>query len=405
MKKLRFMNGQINNFRRSDTLLWLVIFIISIFSLILIKSVSRDVIDYFTTQLIAILVGLIGAVILQSINYEQIAKGWLWIAFFCIVLVVYTLFFGITIEGMSGVNARAWIKLPGGINFQPSELVKIGFIITFSKHIDIIKKNNALKKFRCIMFLAFHALVPIILTHLQGDDGAAIIFMFITLFIMFNAGVQIRYFVVLIVSGIVSFPLIWKYILADYQKQRLLNQLNPEADPLNMGYQQIQGKLSIGSGGLFGTGLFNGSRVEDRLVPIQESDFIFSVVGEELGFLGCILVLLLIFFLIARIFVTAKKSNNFLGSAICFGYIGLIASQTIFNLGMCLSLLPVMGVTLPFFSAGGSSVACLYIGIGIIQNIFLKVNERRRFGNKSEVKLKVKRTKPEIKPNCDVNDG
>ena len=154
--------------------------------------------------------------------------------------------------------------------------------------------------------------------------------------------------------------------------------MNPEADPLNMGYQQIQGKLSIGSGGIFGQGLFRGWRVENGVVPIQESDFIFSVAGEELGFIGCISIVLILFFIILRIGFIALKSNTTEGFLICSGFLGLITFQTIFNLGMCLSILPVMGVTLPFFSAGGSSAACLYFAVGIIQNVYLNRSQIKK---------------------------
>ena len=221
-------------------------------------------------------------------------------------------------------------------------------------------------------------MIPVVLTHLQGDDGAAIIFLCIAAVMAFMAGVKFRYFLYAITFAALMMPLAWNFLLADYQKQRILSQMNPEADPLNMGYQQIQGKLSIGSGGIFGTGLFKGPRVANNVVPIQESDFIFSVAGEELGFVGCLLIIVLLFALIFRIGQIANKSNDINGSLICFGFIGLIASQTIFNLGMCLSLLPVMGVTLPFFSVGGSSAACLYLGMGILQNIYLNRDETKK---------------------------
>lgn len=358
-------------FRRTDKILWLITLLISSYCLLLLASVSRTGEDYFFTQLIAIVMGYIGAVLLTLIDYRDIAKAWRWIAVFCVLFIVYTLIFGITVAGSAGVNAKAWIKLPGGITFQPSELVKIGFIITFSKHLSLLKEKNRLKSFYHIVLLAAHALVPMLLTHLQGDDGAAIIFfcMFVTM--SFAAGVPLRYFSLLFSIILIGIPFAWKYILADYQKHRLINQFNPEADPLGTGFQQIQGKISIGSGMLWGRGLFQGPRVEHGAVPIQESDFIFSVAGEELGFIGCTLVLGLILALLGRSFYVAAKSCDDLGSYICFGFFGMIASQTIFNLGMCLSLLPVMGVTLPFFSAGGSSAACLYLGIGLVQNVYM----------------------------------
>lgn len=358
-------------FWRSDKILWSIGLLISIYCLILLKSVSRVGVNYFMTQLAAIILGYIGAICLSIVDYRVIAKYWKWIGAFCILIIVYTLFFGIAVQGSSGVNAKAWIMLPGHITFQPSELVKIGFIITFAKHLSILKEKKLLNLFIHVALLGVHALVPIMLTHLQGDDGAAIIFFFMFITMTFIAGVQIRYFVGLFAAIVLAIPIAWKYILADYQKLRVINQFNPEADPLNMGYQQIQGKISIGSGGLFGKGLFNGPRVGIGSVPIQESDFIFSVAGEELGFIGCSLIIILLLALMFRTFYIGIKSCDDLGKLMCFGFLGMISAQSIFNLGMCLSLLPVMGVTLPFFSAGGSSAACLYLGLGLLQNVYI----------------------------------
>lgn len=368
-----------NCIKYSDKFLWSIILFVAIYGLTLVASISREGFNYFFVQSISILIGLLGAIILQTIDYKFISKASIWIGIFGIALIIYTLFMGITIEGASGVNARAWIKLPGGITFQPSELVKIAFIITFSTHVANITEHGGMQSTKNILLLFSHALIPVILTHLQGDDGAAIIFLCIAMTIAFIGGVPIKYFLYTVISSIILAPIAWHFILADYQKKRILSQLNPEADPLNMGYQQIQGKLSIGSGGVYGLGLFKGPRIANNVVPIQESDFIFSAAGEELGFIGCTLIIALIFALILRIAYIARKSQDCVGTLICFGFIGLIASQTIFNLGMCLSLMPVMGVTLPFFSVGGSSAACLYLAIGIIQNIYLNnVNPIKR---------------------------
>ena len=372
---MNFFKSIQNCIKYSDKILWSIILVIALYSMLLVASVSREGFNYLTIQFISVMLGVIGALLLQTINYKVISKYYIWIGVFCILFIIYTLFMGVTVEDSSGVNARAWIKLPGGITFQPSELVKIGFIITFAKHLSIVKNTDNFKDIKNICLLGAHALIPVVLTHMQGDDGAAIIFLCIAITMSFMAGLPLRYFGALIVLGAIFMPIAWNFVLADYQKKRIITQMNPEGDPLNMGYQQIQGKLSIGSGGLFGTGLFKGPRVANNVVPIQESDFIFSVAGEELGFVGCVLIILLLLLLIFRIGFIARKCNDTIGSFICFGFIGLILSQTIFNLGMCLSLLPVMGVTLPFFSVGGSSAACLYLGIGILQNIYLSRNQ------------------------------
>ena len=369
----KFWNKTKSYFRLTDSIFLSISVSTSIFSLLLLLSVSRTSnFGYFRTQLIAIIIGYIGALIITKSDYRIIAKHYVIVAVICVLLIICTLIFGTSVTGNSGIDAKAWLKLPGGISFQPSELAKIGFMITFSKHLSVLKEKNELTSFFNVALLGVHALVPIALTHLQGDDGAAIIFFFMFLFMAFAAGVQLRYFFAVFAAIILMIPILWNYVFAEYQKQRIINQINPEADPLNTGFQQIQGKISIGSGKIFGQGLFNGPRVGSNSVPIQESDFIFSVAGEELGFIGCTLIILLLCLMLFRTLKTASMSSDCLGTCICFGFFGLVASQTIFNLGMCLSVLPVMGVTLPFFSAGGSSSACLYLGIGLIQSVYIQ---------------------------------
>ena len=208
-------------------------------------------------------------------------------------------------------------------------------------------------------------------TQALGDTGAAIIFFFMFLTMSFAAGVKLRYFVILLTSIIALLPFAWKYVLSDYQKLRILAIVDTTLDPFIVRYQQLQGEISIGSGQIFGRGLFKGPRVSAQFVPVQDSDLIFSVAGEELGFIGCMLILIILLILLIRVFQAALKSCDDLGSYICFGFFGMISSQIVFNLGMCLSLLPVMGVTLPFFSYGGTSISCMFLGIGLVQNVYM----------------------------------
>ena len=344
----------------------------SVYCLLLLMSVSRSSKNFFATQLFAIIVGYIGAGFIAKSDYHFLAKHWRVIAVICIGLLIYTTIFGIAETGSQGVNAKAWIKLPGKLTFQPSELVKIGFMITFAKHLCYLKDNDLITSFKSIMFLCGHAFIPILIVHFQGDDGAAIIFFSMFLTMALAAGVPLRYFGSLILMAAIAIPIAWNYVLRVYQKNRIIGLFDPsKADPDIM-FQQAQGKISIGSGGLFGRGLFHGPRVGSvpPAVPVQESDFIFAVAGEELGFIGCMIIIFLIIALLFRSLNIAHKSCDNLGSYICFGFIGMIFSQSLFNLGMCLSILPVMGVTLPFFSAGGSSAACLYLGIGLLQSVY-----------------------------------
>ncbi|HBN04716.1 MAG TPA: rod shape-determining protein RodA [Bacteroidales bacterium] len=376
---MRVVQSFAGYFKRTDKVYWLLMFAISFYSLLLLKTVPNPEgksVSYFTTQLVAIIVGYIGALLLTAIDYREISNFWYVIAGFCLFLIIYTLLFGKEIVNTGGVHAKAWIKLPGGLTFQPSELVKIGFMVTFSKHLDALNERGLLKSPLHVVLLAFHALIPIALVHLQGDDGAGVIFFCMFLAMAFGAGIQLRYFAVLFAFAAAAVPLAWKYdILSEYQKERILVTYNLESDKLNYGFHQIQGRMSIGSGGLWGRGLFVSPRVNKGSVPLQQSDFIFSVAGEQLGFIGCIILIALLFFLLLRTLHTARCATDMLGSSICMGFFGMIASQAIFNLGMCMDLLPVMGVTLPFFSAGGSSAACLYFGFGLVLNVYMhKIN-------------------------------
>ncbi len=366
-------------FKTAEKVYWLIALSISAYSLVLLKTIptSGGGKSFFVTMLMAVLLGYFGAIIITMIDYHDISAFWYIIAGGCVFLMLYTLKFGEAVTNTGGVDARAWIRL-GGTSFQPSELVKIGFMLTFSKHLSVLEEKGLLKSPLHVALLGVHALIPIALTHLQGDDGAGMIFFCMFLAMAFGAGIQLRYFIGLLAVACAAFPLAWKFVLADYQKQRMLvayylpDNISEANDAVQQyGWQQYQARTSIGSGGLLGRGLNNGPRVKSMIVPEQESDMIFSVAGEQLGLIGCCLLILLLFLLLWRTLRIARKSPDILGRSICMGFFGLIAAQTIFNLGMCLDLLPVMGVTLPFFSAGGSSAACLYFGFGLVENVYM----------------------------------
>ncbi|HCC01697.1 MAG TPA: rod shape-determining protein RodA [Ruminococcaceae bacterium] len=374
-----FGSRAIEYLRRTDKLLWLIMIAISIYSLILLKTIPNKDSgrSWFSIQLMAIIAGYIGAFLLTLVDYRTVGNYWYMIAAFCIFIILLTLFKGISIEGAAGVNAKAWLQLPGKITFQTSELVKIGFLITFGKHLELLQQENKMHSLQHVLLLAVHAAVPILLVQMEGDTGTAIIFGFMFLFMAFSAGVQLRYFAVLAGIGAMAAPIIWNFGLEDYQKSRMLIFRHPEADPLNYGFQQLAGKLSISSGQLTGRGLFVSPRVNSGTVPVQESDYIFSAAGEELGFIGCISIIILLVVLLLLCIRNARRATDLLGSSICVGFFAMILAQMFFNLGMCLNLLPVMGVTLPFFSAGGSSVMCLYFGFGLVESVAIHSAEGR----------------------------
>ena len=364
--------------KRADIILWLLLTAIAVYSLVLLKSVSRaTAADYFRTQLLATGLGLCGAVIVSLMDYAELSNFWQLIGGFSVFLMIYTYIFGESVVGSGGVDAKAWINIAGR-TFQSSELVKVAFMLTYSKHLDILNKRGRIEDMPQVVLLGLHALIPIALCILQGDTGAAVVFFFMFITMSLAAGVQLRYFAMLMGVILVALPIAWRYFMPEYQKQRIYALFNLDSDPdlrLNEGYQQWQGRISIGSGGFRGQGLFQGNRVASNVVSFQHSDYIFSVAGEELGFIGCSLIVVLLLLFMLKILHVAASARDELGRYVCYGFFGWIALQSIVNIGMCLTILPVMGVTLPFFSAGGSSAACLYLGFGLVQSDHMRRRE------------------------------
>ena len=271
---------------------------------------------------------------------------------------------------VSGTDDTAWIVLPGGITVQPSEFIKICFMITLSKHLSYLREKDRLKSVGGVISLALHAVVPMAVIHLQGDDGAVLIFAFIFLIMSFVAGIQLRYFAIsggLLLTGI---PVLWRFFLNDEHRSRIMALFDLDGNAMtNYGWQQYQGMVSIAGGELAGRGLFNGPRVALGIVPEQENDFIMTVAGEELGFIGCLILMAILFGICVLIIINAAKAFDFRGKCLCAGVFATIASQTVINIGMVLGFLPVIGITLPFFSAGGTSVMSTIICIGLVQSV------------------------------------
>ena len=377
----------IDYLKRTDKTFWLLTTAVSLYGCMLIASLQRggDV-NFLKTQIMAIIIGYIAAVIISLIDYNFLAKCWWLVAGVSLSLTISVFFIGIQVTGTDDVG---WIRLPGGMTFQPSELTKICFILTFSKHLSYLSETNRLHSFLGVLTLALHGAVPVGLIHLQGDDGAALVFGCMFLIMSFAAGVQLRYFIILIIGSAAAVPLVWTRMMNEDQKNRLLVLFSNDEEMLRTyGWQQYQGRISIASGGLFGKGLFNGPRVENCVVPYQENDFIFTVAGEELGFVGCIAILLLFAIMLFRILHTARRSCNELGRNICIGFFALMITQIVINLGMVMGLLPVVGITLPFYSSGGSSAACLYLGVGLVQNVFMHPTD----DSEKPVKVEISKT-------------
>ncbi len=326
---------------------------------------SRDA----RTMLLAICMGVFCALIISLIDYEAMTRLWPLIAIVCLGLMISLFFIGDAPEGRS--DAISWIKL-GSFYFQPSELLKIGFMITFSVHLDSVKHD--INKFKNVILLGIHAFIAIALVILTGDLGSALVFMVMTIGMLFAAGLYLRYFLFGTGAVVLVAPILWFEFFSDFQKQRFLAIYSPssltEATYDEVIFQQQQGINAIGSGKLFGQGLFDGTYTQNGLVPESRNDMIFTVVGEELGLVGAIAVLLLLLFVIIRILYVGQKAVTFTGKLICTAVAVMIAAHIVINIGMCLMILPVIGITLPFMSAGGSSNLCIYLAIGIVLSIY-----------------------------------
>ncbi len=371
--------------KRTDIWIWLLCISSTVISSILLSSVERAGGKFVTTQIMAAVIGIVAAIVISVIDYEYISRYWAALAGISMILFLSVFLFGITVEG---TDDTAWLRLPGGLTFQPSELVKIFFIVTFSTHLHHLNKTDKLKTFPGVLGLLGHTLIPVAIIHFQGDDGSALIFMFMALIMMFVAGVQARYFITLITGLAIGIPVVWNFIMNNEHRNRILALADIDGNAkTDYGWQQFQSKVSIASGELFGYGPTKGYRTGEGLVPEQENDFIFSVAGEEFGFIGCVVILLILLFLIFRAFMNAISAKDDLGKYICYGMFALLASQTIINIGMVLGLLPVIGITLPFYSAGGTSSMCIYFGIGLIQSV--------RLHNKDVDNIKISYTRHE----------
>ncbi len=355
----------------TDKILLLLITVASVFGVIMVHSSTRWLLEDgeaiyrdASVMIIAAVLGIIACLIISAIDYELIMKLWPIIGVFCVGLMLITLIFGVAPE--SRPDAKSWLQF-GSVYFQPSELVKIGYIITYSMHLELCR--DTINKPKSILLLGIHALVPIGLVVLTGDMGSALVFVFMTIAMLYFAGLHFGFFACGSILAVAASPLIWLYVFDNYQRNRFLALFRPE-EFADESYQQTMGMNALGSGGFFGRGLFKGPYTQNGIVPESENDMIFSVIGEELGFVGCLTALLLLFLICLKIISVGKNSREFSTQLACYGLATMIAAQVVINVGMCLMVLPVIGITLPFFSAGGSSTLCLYVGLGLAFSIY-----------------------------------
>lgn len=349
--------------------------LISVYGCMLVYSAAYGYGSGFSgtlTQILASAGGIVLAVLISRFDYENICAFWpIWMGL-SMILVLLTF----TPLGLNavGTDDTAWLSI-AGLTFQPSELLKIAFIISFSVHLS--KVQNSIRRFKTVVLLGIHALIPIMLVFLQGDDGTALVFIMITLTMMLVGGVNLLYYVIGLAGICTALPILWTYFLDDSKKARFLCILPPYVEKYlsSEGWQQFEALKAIGSGKLTGVGYLNGS---NPTLFARNNDLIFTVAAEEFGFVGAMLLLVLLGAMLYELYRCSKRAQDSLGTYLCIGMLALIGFQSIINLGMNLRLLPVIGITLPLFSAGGSSVLTLYLGIGLVLSVSYSERTRKR---------------------------
>ncbi len=336
--------------------------------LAMIYSATGGQTRVFDTQLYGILIGIVAFVVCLSIDYRSLADKSHWIFLGVLLLLAYVVVFGAVRGG-----ARRWIDL-GEFNLQPSEFAKAAMALVLAKFFGESRRGSP--SYGDLMIGGALTAVPLILIARQPDLGTAVTLVPVFFAIGFVAGLPMRLLGILALAGVLAVPVAWKFALQDYQKERIETFLDPEQDARGAGYQQIQARITVGSGGLWGKGFTKGTQGQLRFLPVAHNDFIFSVLAEEQGFVGVLVTLGLYLFVILRALESAQLAKDRLGAYLVLGVLASFTFQVVYNITMSAGLAPVKGLTLPLMSYGGSSMIATLAGFGLILNVRM-----RRFTN------------------------
>ena len=375
MKK--FLSDAYDYLRRSDTFLFVLCFVCSVFGLILISSATRPLASrsFVFVQGAAIFIGIVLYFVLSVIDVGIIADKWKILLAISVILLLALIPFGVADD----TGNKAWIRF-GGIGIQPAELVKIPFIIILAKQIDFLKTERGLNRiFSVVQLVAFFMLMFGLIVVISSDLGSALVYAFIFAVMLFAAGLKLYWFLIGFGAIAAAAPYLWTHLFTQRQRDRILAPYDPTIDPTGLGitWQANRSKAAIASGHISGKGLFDGNLTQGGGVPKQHTDFIFSAAGEELGFIGCLLIIILLTLIIVRCIYVGLRSGDQKGALVCVGIASVLIFQSFANIGMCIGILPVVGLTLPFFSYGGSSVVTMFAAMGIVSGVRLRRVPRR----------------------------
>lgn len=362
----------VNYIKNTDLYLAILALVCSAYGMVLIYSATLNPATWqdgstrnLVIQAAAIVIGLAAFVLMSLIDLETMS-GW-WKIFVLVNIGLQFLLFTPLGEEVNG--QRAWLNL-GITSLQPGELGKLIFIFTLAAHISEIREH--ISEWRGLFVIALHTLIMMAAVIVaSGDTGMAIQYFMIALIMLFAAGLSLKWLGVGVGLGIVSIPILWNFVLQDYQITRILVLFDPSID-LDASRQATYGKIAIGSGQLTGQGLTHGTMTQMQLVSENQTDYIFSVAGEELGFIGCMAIICLLTLLIMRLFYVSYRASTTFSALLAVGVGGMFLFQTFMNIFMNIGLLPVMGLTLPFFSYGGTSVLTMYAALGIAAGVRMR---------------------------------
>ena len=360
--------------RQIDPILFVCTLILSAISLLTIfGAVDNFGRSKLIMQSAMVIAGTVGLFVLANFDYRFFVDRFAIFMFLgSALLLAVTLLFGITGDNMETAN-RSWLNIPFiNIAIQPSEFVKIAFLCTFAKHLDTVK--DTINHPKTLLFVLLHAGIIAGLILLSGDLGVCLVYFGIIAVMLYCAGLSGWYFLGVGAVVLIAFPFLWDFLRPD-QQNRIIFGFNPELDAENVGMQALMSRDTIASGGFFGQGLFGGSLYED--LPASHTDFIFSTVCEKFGFFGGFIVVATLVLMAFRLVWISRTCRDGVGKLICGGIAAIIILQTAENLWMCVAAVPVIGITLPFVSYGGSSMLAMYLLMGLAHSV--SAQEKRFF--------------------------
>jgi len=343
-----------------DIPMLLLLLIISAYGLLILYSALGQQIEPVISQSIKIVIGLGVMLVIAQISPSVYMRLAPWIFLLGLIALVLIYFFGIEIKG-----SRRWLRIPGITNFQPSEIMKLILPLILAWY---FQDRHLPPKVRHVFWSLVIIIIPVMLIAFQPDLGTSLIIAASGLFVLLLAGVSWRLVFSAIGLAVIAAPALW-FVLRDYQRTRILTLLDPESDPLGAGWNIIQSKTAIGSGGLFGKGLFEGTQSNLDFLPESQTDFIIAVLGEELGLAGVVVLLILYLLLIGRGVILSVQAQDTFGRLLSGSITFTFFVYVFVNMGMVSGILPVVGVPLPFVSYGGTSIITLFAGFGILMSV------------------------------------